>query len=315
MKARFLLVAVLFVFSTISAYSSVLLPLVPSDAYLIVNFDFAAIAAQPEIKALVDTQIQTNPNELVDFYKRAGIEPARDIRNVMLFLDGNERPCILVNGTFSAKKISELIQTDKDLSAGFEITTIDGLQAVKNKLNANGNMIFINETTMAFGAEEVLKQVSQLSTGKVKNINTNKAFAHLMERVDTDARLWGAVVTTPNWQSRVEIPVAGLQNMKTAFFSVDYDKEFTMDFTGLVEKKTELPEFADAMLNLLDAFRGWTASVPEMTELLKSAKVEDNQENMARIFIAVPAEQFKTTMAKLSESANKKATEKAPEKK
>ncbi|HAE41156.1 MAG TPA: hypothetical protein DCG57_21350, partial [Candidatus Riflebacteria bacterium] len=92
MKARFLLVAVLFVFSTIAAYSSVLLPLVPSDAYLIVNFDFAAIVAQPEIKALVDTQIQTNSNELVDFYKRAGIEPARDIRNVMLFLDSNERP-------------------------------------------------------------------------------------------------------------------------------------------------------------------------------------------------------------------------------
>ncbi|MBU1106505.1 MAG: hypothetical protein KKB51_07570 [Candidatus Riflebacteria bacterium] len=306
MKTRFLLVAVLFVFSTISAYSNVLLPLVPSDAYLIVNFDFAAIIAQPEIKALVDTQIETSPNDLVNFYKRAGIEPARDIRNVMLFLDSNERPCVLVNGTFSAKKISELIQTDKELSAGFEIATIDGLQGVKNKLNANGNMIFINETTMAFGAEDALKQVSQLSSGKVKNISNNKAFAHMMERVNTNARLWGAIVTTPNWQSRVEIPVAGLQNMKSAFFSVDYDKEFTMDFTGLVEKKAELPEFADAMINLLAAFRGWTASVPEMTELLKSAKVEDNQENLARIYIAVPAEQFKNSMIKLSEKANKK---------
>jgi hypothetical protein len=79
-----------------------------------------------------------------------------------------------------------------------------------------------------------------------------------------------------------------------------------MEFTGLVEKKTELPEFVDAMINLLDAFRGWTASVPEMTELLKSAKVEDNQENLARIFLSVPAEQFKKTMLKLSEKANAK---------
>ena len=306
MKAKFLLVAVLFVFSTMAAYSNVLLPLVPSDAYLIVNFDLAAIVSQPEIKAVLDTQIEASTNEMVNFYKRAGIEPARDIRNVMLFLDGSERPCILVNGTFSTKKISELIQTDKDLAAGFEITTIEGLQAVKNKLNANGNMIFINETTMAFGSEDVLKMVSQLSSGKAKNISTNKAFSHLMERVDTTSRLWGAVVTTPNWESRVQIPVAGLQNMKTAFFSVDYDKAFTMEFTGLVEKKTELPEFVDAMINLLDAFRGWTASVPEMTELLKSAKVEDNQENLARIFLSVPADQFKNTMLKLSEKANEK---------
>lgn len=306
MKIRFLLIAVLFVFSTMAAYSNVLLPLVPNDAYLIVNFDFAAIISQPEIKAVVDTQIESSSSELVNFYKRAGIDPTRDIRNVMLFLDSNERPCILVNGTFSAKKISELIQTDKDLSANFEITTIDGLQAVKNKLNANGNMIFINETTMAFGTEDVLKQVSQLSSNKIKSITANKAFSHLMTRVDTDSRLWGAVVTTPNWQSRVEIPVAGLQNMKTAFFAVDYDKEFTMEFTGLVEKKAELPEFVDAMINLLDAFRGWTASVPEMTELLKGAKVEDNQENLARIYLAVPAEQFRNTMIKLSEKANKK---------
>jgi hypothetical protein len=306
MKARFLLVAVLFLFSTMAAYSSALLPLVPSDAYLIVNFDLAAIVAQPEIKAVLDTQIETSKNELVDFYKRAGIEPTRDIRNVMLFLDGSERPCIIVNGTFSAKKISELIQTDNNLSASFEIATIEGLQGVKNKINKHGNMIFVNETTLAFGTEDVLKQVARLNAGKAKNINANKAFSHLMERVDNTSRLWGAVITTPNWESRVQIPVAGLQNMKTAFFAVDYDKEFTMEFTGLVEKKAELPGFVDAMINLLDAFRGWTASVPEMTELLKSAKVEDNKENLARIYLSVPAEQFKNTMLKLSEKANQK---------
>ncbi|GAB1351571.1 hypothetical protein MASR1M12_03010 [Erysipelotrichia bacterium] len=45
-------------------------------------------------------------------------------------------------------------------------------------------------------------------------------------------QVWGAIVTAPNRQNRVNVPVTGLENMKTAFFSLDYDKEFTMVFTA-----------------------------------------------------------------------------------
>lgn len=303
MKIRLLTVIALFVLSTFAAYASALLPLVPTDAYLVVNFDFASIVNQPELKAVLEQQMKTSAQDYASFYTRAGIEPARDIKNVMIYLDAKERPCVIVNGEFATAKISELIQSEKDLSANFQIATIGGLQAVKNTANANANMMFVNANTVAFGSEEVLDIVATLQNGKAKNINTNKAFTHLMERVETNANLWGAVVATPNWQTSKNIPVSGLQSMKTGFFSLNYDKEFTMNFTGLVEKKTELPAFIDAMTDLLDAFKGWTASVPEMTEILKSAKIEDNKENLCRIVVSMPAEEFKTQMTKVAEKA------------
>lgn len=305
MKLRLLTVLALFVFSAFAASASALLPLVPADAYLVVNFDFASIAKQPELKGILDQHMQTAGQDYSSFYKRAGIDPTRDIKNIMIYLDAKERPCIVVNGSFETKKLSAMIQSDKELAANFKIDTIAGLQAVKNNVNANGNMIFVDANTVAFGSEEALSQVAQLQSGKAKDIKTNKAFTHLLERVETDANLWGAVVSTPNWETSKNIPVPGLQAMKTGFFSLNYDKEFTMNFTGLVGKKDELPAFIDAMTNFLDAFKGWVASVPEMTEILKSAKVEDNKENLCRIVVSMPADEFKAQMAKVAEKGAK----------
>lgn len=306
MKIRMLFVIMAMLFAALTANAGALLPLVPEDAYLVVNFDFASIIKQPELKALIDHHMSTSGQDFTSFYKRAGIEPTRDISNIMVYLDAKERPCIIVNGAFDTKKLSTLIQTDNELSASFKIATIGGLQAVKNNVNENGNMLFVNANTVAFGAEEALNSVATLQTGKGKNIVTNKAFAHLMERVETDSNLWGAVVATPNWKTSGKLPVPGLQAMKTGFFSLNYDKAFTMNFTGLVGKRDELPAFVEAMTNFLDAFRGWTASVPEMTEILKGAKVEDNKENLCRIFVSIPAEEFKASMTAIAEKATKK---------
>lgn len=304
MKLRFLAVIALFALCTVSAFAGAMLPLIPGDAYLVINFDFASLANQPEIKALVETQLNNQNESYTDFYKRAGIEPARDIKNVTIFVDASERSGVIVNGNFDTAKISELVQSDTELAGKFVLSTIEGMQTVKNTANDNANMMFVNKDTVAFGSEDVLKQVATINAGKAGNISANKDFTGMMEKVDATSQVWGAVVASPNWQTRLNVPVTGLENMKTAFFSVDYDKEFTMVFTALIGDKAEMPKFTAAMQNLLDAFKGWVASVPEMTELLKSAQIQDNKEDMARIVVSMPAEQFKTSMIKIAEKAN-----------
>lgn len=303
MKLRIFAVMALFAFCSVAGFAGAMLPLVPGDAYLVVNFDFAALASQPEIKALVETQLNNQNENYADFYKRAGIEPARDIKNVTIFVDGKERSGVIVNGSFDTAKISELVQKDSELAGKFAIATIEGMQAVKNTANENANMMFVNQNTVAFGSEDVLKEVATLNAGKGSDIGKNKEFTGMMEKVDATSQVWGAIVTAPNWQNRVNVPVTGLENMKTAFFSLDYDKEFTMVFTALVGDSKELPKFTAAMQNLLDAFKGWVASVPEMAEILKDAQVQDNKENLARIVVSMPAADFMTRMAKIAEKA------------
>lgn len=301
MKFRVLFTVILLAFCSAAAFSAGSLPLIPQDSYLVVNFDLPSIVKQPEMKALIDEKMQTGGNDYSDFYKRAGIEPTKDIENVTIFLTNNQKSGIIVSGKFDVAKISEMIQSDKEISAKFQVSEIDGLQAIKNSQNENANMVFVNKNTVAFGPEEVLKKISQLQNGKAASIEKDKDFAHLMSKVDTNANMWGAVVAGENWAQQTKVPVTGLQKMKTGFFSVDYDKEFILVFTGLVEKAKELPEFIQGMQNFLDAFKGWTASVPEFTALLNKASVQDDKQNLARIVLAVPAKEFKDSMTKLSD--------------
>lgn len=305
MKLKALFTVALLVFCSVAAFSASQLPLIPQDSYLVINFDMPSIVKQPEMKALIDEKMQTTGNDYSDFYKRAGIEPVKDIQDVTIFLTNAQKSGIIVSGNFDVAKISELIQADKEISAKFQISEIEGLQAVKNSQNENANMVFVNKNTIAFGPEAVLKQIAMLQKGKAASIEKDKAFAHLMSKVDTKANMWGAVVAGPNWADSAKVPVTGLSKMKSGFFSVDYDKEFILVFTGLVEKAKELPEFIQGMQNFLDAFKGWTASVPEFTELLKKASVQDDKKNLARIVLSVPAKEFKDSMNKLSDRLTK----------
>jgi hypothetical protein len=281
--------------------------LIPSDSYLIINFDLPSIVKQPELKALIEDHMEkSGAQNYSDFYQKAGIVPTRDIKNVTIFVTRNEKSGILVSGNFDVKEISKLIQTDQGLSKSFHVSEIAGLQAVKNDSNPYANMVFVNNNTVAFGPEEVLAKVAMIQNRKASSIVRDKNFSNLMRKVNTKANLWGAVMASKNWSENTKLPFTGLEGMKSGFFSVDYDKNFTLVFTGLVEQAKQLPRFVEGMKNFLDAFKGWTASVPEFTELLNKAAIQDDKKQLARIVLAVPASEFKNSMTKLSERVSNK---------
>ena len=301
MKVKAFFLVALFVAASVVASASSLSSLVPANAYFVLNCDFAAVMAQPEVKAVLEHYFETSGQNFTDFYERAGMNPTKAFKTVMLFLDENNQPGIVIQGTFDSADISKLIQIDEGLSASFSIGKIGGFQAVKNGLNENANMIFLDKNTMAFGSDKMLNTIATLARGKAKNIISNPHYSGLIEKVDSDSQLWGVIIPSPNWQKRANMPVSGVEDMTSAFFSIDYGKDFIFIFTGMVEKKEQLPAFAEGMENILDAFKGWVASVPEVHELLRHAQVMNNQEKLARIVLNVPAEQFKAMMTKTAE--------------
>jgi hypothetical protein len=305
MKLRCFAMLALFAFVCAAGFANNLLPLIPRDSYLVINFDLPSITKQPELKALIDEKMKTSQNDYSDFYKKAGINPGKDIKNVTIFLLDKDKSGILVNGDFDVAKISKLVQTDADLSQTMQVSKICGLQAIINIKNDKANLVFVNKNTVAFGTEDVLQKVAKLQHGKAKGLLKNKKFSELMAKVDTNANLWGAVMAGTNWAERTKMPITGLEKMQSGFFSVDYDKEFILVFTGLVGKTKELPGFVQGMQNFLDAFKGWTASVPEFTALLNKASIQDDRKNLARIVLAVPAKEFKDSMNKLSDRLSK----------
>ena len=304
MKLRVLFLLVAFSMVGLTGFSNTLLSLVPSDAYLLVNFDLNSILQQPELKALVDKHFKTGPKDYEDFYQRSGINPGKDIRNVTIFMTSNKEVGVLVSGSFDANQISRMIQTDAEMASKFSVSKIAGLQAVKNNTNPNANMMFLNKHAVAFAKEPVLKKIANLR--RDKSIIGNRAFAHMIRRVDTDANVWGTVLAGAGWEKNIKVPITGLNKLSTAFFALSYDKNFNFKFTGLVNKKKELPEFVTGLQNFMAAFKGWTASAPEFSTMLNKAVIQDNREHLARIVLNVPANEFKAAIDGLAKFTEKK---------
>ncbi len=297
-------ILLVFAMSAFQLNAASLLTIVPDSSYLVVNFNLGRIMQQPDLKAAAQKMVSLKDDNFSNFYTRAGIDPIKDISNVMLFLNSGEKACIVVNGTFNTDKISELIQSDSEVAKKIKIEDMLGFQAVKNIANKSSNVVFVDKNTVAFGEVSILEDLLKVKNGTAKSLATNKSFASLMKKMDTRAGLWGAMLpSTDNWaKPQTNVVASTLKEIQSAFFSMNYGKFFTFNFTGQVEKAEQLAALESGLTNLLDAMRGWTAGSPEMLKLLKMAKVQAKG-TLARVIMKVPADEFVNLMEKLGERA------------
>ena len=302
-----------FLFSFIGdTFAASMLPLVPADSYLVMNVNFSRLIKQKEIKAIFDEQFKVEGNSFDNFYKRAGIEPVKDINNIMVFMNGQERACVMVNGIFDTNNILDVIKADSELLKKVQIGDLNGLPLITNSTSKSGNALLLNDNTVAFGEIDLLESIAKVKAGKAKSLVKNKDFADLMKRMNTKTAIWGGLLTSGNWSRTVKktAMLHAMKDVRTAFFSLNYEKFFTFVFTGKVAKKGQLAAFEAGLNNILDALKGWVASTPEMLKLLKNAQIQVDKKTMARLIIKVPAEEFKSALTKLKAKAKAEANKK-----
>lgn len=310
MKSKLLLViSLLFFVSTFSIASAAdLFSLVPYDASIVIKVQFQNIMEQPELKALFNASLPAFDNaSYYDVFEKAGINPLKDIYNVVLFVDKDDKVGVLADGGFDAITTCELAQTDPDISRSFTLTAVSGLPALRSDLNAIANVVFVDQCTLAVGDLSVLDKIGQMSQDKKqRSIKDNPMFTFLERKLDVETpQVWGIGISGRKWLPTVKGPVSGLDNVRATYFAFDYNENFTLDFTCLVTRSSQLQELVASLEQFLNGLEAYVSNVDGMAEILSNAIIQEDRENLARVFITMPANAFNSALLAIGAQLNK----------
>lgn len=307
-KLLFAISLLFFVFTFATASASDLFNLVPYDASIVMKVQFQNIMEEPTLKSLFSASLPAfDSASHYDVFEKAGIDPLKDIYNVVLFIDKDGRIGVLADGGFDAITTCELAQSDPEISRSFTLTAVGGLPALKSDLNAVANVVFVDQRTMAIGDIELLERVGQMAADKkIRSIKENPMFVFLERKLDVETPLvWGIGISGRSWLPSVENPVSGLDNVRATYFAFDYQENFTLDFTCLVTRSSQLQELVDSLWELLDGLKVYVSDVEGMAEILSNASIQDDRENLARVFINMPVAQFNAALLAIGAQINK----------
>lgn len=302
MKIRNIALSALFVLASTISYANEPMRLVPQNSKIAMELDYAQAMTQPEIKDLISSQIASGSDISEEVLAKIGINPSKDIKNIHLFVDEANNCGIIISGSFDAAKISEVFQTDKELTAKFQMKNIGEAPTIVCNANENANIMLIDQNTMVLGNEAVLTKVASVNDSKTPNIETDEEFVALLKDNRPSSGLWGVVRPEKAQDENKLLP--GLENMKISMFKLFYDKNFDFSFVGRVGSEKDAEALKQNLQNLLDMAKAGVVNEKEATELLKAVEVKSTADS-ASMVLSVPAETMKAFLVRLATPASK----------
>lgn len=295
MKIRLVLFLCASLFISTAASAMSLSQYVPEDAYFMMNVHFSTIVNNEEIKGFLEEFFETRGRDQSEFYDQIGVNPMDDFHYLMVFVDSTQKAGIIAHGSFDNIRISQAIAEDEALSAVYTQGQLYGFGIVTNEINPDGNMLFIDQRTAAFGSLRTLQKIARLAREEISPVSSLESYQAIVKDADLNSDIWGVILPEDGWVDRTNLAIEGLSDMVSAFFSIDYNpaENFLLIFTGMVEEHEQLDRFGDALDEMLEATQIWTGTVPEIQQLLARARVLDDQETMASLVLKVPSQMLK----------------------
>ena len=309
MKQKIFVFSILMVmFSTVS-FAADLLSLVPYDAILVLDINLEKISSQPILKELYQKILPTyDSGEFTSQFEKAGINPYKDFQNVLLFITENEKYGILAEGTFDTITTYDAVDSNEGLKQIYQITSIGGLPALSQEDMPQSIITLVDQRTIAFGDKSVLEEIGKIFNEKEngKSIRKNPNFVYMSNRVDFNKQIWGVFSGDKGWNTPIATPKSGIDNVRMTIFDMDYnDKEFNLSTTLLVARNSELEGLVKSLVELVQGVKGFVATVPGMTKIIDKVEVVDDHNNMARIQLNMPIDQFNAAISEIAEFVEK----------
>lgn len=312
-RSSIFLALFMLMFSSVS-FAAELISLVPQDAMIIVNINLEKISANPTLKALYDMFIPAYSEEYTADFEKMGINPYKDIQNVLFFITSKQKFGFLADGTFDTITTCETVEGSEDIQKFYKLNSIGGLPALYNENAEQATVTLVDQRTLALGDMSVLEEIGSLYNAKEEgeSIKKNASFKYMANRLDLDKQIWGVAVGGKGWdQPSVKIEKSALDKVRMTFFDIDYgDKEFNMSVTSLVARNNELQPVTDAYKELINATREFVSTVPGMTKIVDSIEVMDDKSNMVRMELKMPVEKFNEALANVAEYTENNSAEK-----
>ncbi|UCC38462.1 MAG: hypothetical protein JSV96_11555 [Candidatus Aminicenantes bacterium] len=274
-----------------SAKAKDMLSLLPKDAESIVFIDFHRAVA---IKA-VDEAIKEDESyqKYREFVEKSGIDPQNDIYFIAVALKGamgKAQATANGSGIINLKYNKEaLLSLIKEKAAEEEGELVEeeynGLTVYSWKgKKEGGGFTFLDESNIALGDGENVKAVIDIYQKKGENVFKNEKLSALLDQVNKEAIIWGAVTFSLEDMSKMatENPfLSSLDAVSATCISLDYkDRNIIAEIKVISSDETKNAQVAD-FLSGLKAMGGMAAAQdPNVGELLSRIEISSGADHV-----------------------------------
>lgn len=294
-----------------SAKAKDMLSLLPQDAESVLFVDFHRAAAIE----FIDKTIKEDENyqKYQGFIEKSGIDPQKDIFFIAVAFKasiGKTQAAANATGIVNLKYNKEtLLSLIKEKAAEEEGELAEeeynGLTIYSWKeKKEGGGFTFLDESNIVLGDVGNVKTVIDIYQKKGENIFRNEKLSALLDKVNKDAMLWGAVTFSPEEMSKMtaENPLLGsLEAVDAAFMSFNYeDRNIIAEIKLMSSDETQNKEVAD-FLNGIKAMGGMAAAQdPNVGELLSRIEISSGADHVG-IYASIPEDLINKLKEKTAE--------------
>jgi hypothetical protein len=207
--------------------------------------------------------------KLDDFAKDTGLDPRKDVWEVLFCSNGRDAGVLMLRGKFSARELEPRLERE-----GATKTNYKGYSLFGDERNA---VFFMNSSTAVAGSTPVLKTIIDNRDRSAGGVPA--ALKPLVEAAPANAQVW-AVFDAAN----ITLPFAGagplgnmdqiLRSIQNGLFSADLSKGFDFQAAGSCTDDKSAKQIHDLLKGLIGIGRLSTSDKqPEMLKVYDAIKV------------------------------------------
>lgn len=296
--------------------------ILPKDSRFVMGFDVKRFAASP-FYAKFASQRSMRPEALAELEEKTGLNPARDIDQIVIAGSGGKQgtPGLAVAfGRFDLYKLGRAIETGgKATSASHEGVSVYSFADGERSAVA---LAFLDESTLLFGPKpQVLEAISARTRGEAP-LQSNAALMARVEQVRPGSTFWMVGDQSLLADLPTTIPAPGASADGSAS-SITLPALVGLTVTGDLDPQVALQvtgEARDALAarNLADVVRGFVALAslqaqqkPELQQLASAISVA-TEENRVLVSTRIPYEVIEALQPKKQQSTATQVAQPAP---
>lgn len=275
---------------------STLANLVPGDTVVLMGAKMEELRATPWYKKTV---VDKPSPELDSFSKETGLDPRKDIAELLLVSDGT-KTAVLARGKFSKSSLEARIERE-----GGKRTPYKGFTLIGDEQNA---VVFLDSTTAVAGQAAAVRSVIDQ---RGRSAGLPPSLRQKIDSIPAQNQLWVVAVGGFGNASKA-VPQSGNLANLGRFFSmiesltagIDLRSGLHASIIGICRTDQDARSLGDAARGLVGMARlSAPADDPDLLKAIDGIQVEQQQRTV-KLTVAIPQELWDKALAKLNSSGS-----------
>ena len=272
----------------------------PADARFVLGFDVKRVLASPFYQKYAKSP-SSRPETFRDLKEKVGIDPERDVDQVIVAGSGGEKDAsgvVLVSGRFDRNKLAGVIEQHKGVTwKSFKGTT---LYMFDEEKKGAGALAFLDQDTLLLGPQKAL-EAALLARTEGQGLRANKTLMGLVEKVRPGSTFWmvGDQSLLANLPASMPGPggTAGSGNqmqipaLQTLTVTGDLDPVLAFEIIGEAKDEAGARSLGDLVRGMVALAQLQSGQNPQLKELATAISVTNEaSSNRVRVNARLPYE-------------------------